>query len=96
MSVISSTQIMTMFLFMGLLGLLWLTVRLNRNGLTKKFGVGRRITVSEVTAIGPQDRAMILTVDRREYLVLRLRGAPPVITELAPAPAPDVATEATA
>ena len=84
MNLVSSNQIANMLLFMAVLGLLWLAIRMNRHGLTKKLSSGRRIVVGEVTALGPQDRAMILSVDHREYLVLRMRGAAPVITELTP------------
>lgn len=82
MTLIGPNQIANIFLFMAVLGLLWLAIRMNRHGLTKKLNSGKRIIVAEITALGPQDRAMILTVDHHDYLVLRLRGAPPVITAL--------------
>lgn len=79
---IQTSQIITLILFLGALGAVWFLVQRNRDGLAKRVHQGKRIAVAEVTAISPTDRAMILSVDNREYLVLRARGFAPVMVEL--------------
>lgn len=80
---VQTSQIVTLILFLGALGAVWLFVQRNRDGLARKVQQGRRITVAEVTAFSPTDRAMILAVDNEEFLILRTRGCPPIITKLA-------------
>jgi flagellar protein FliO/FliZ len=75
-------QILTLFAFLLGLGLLWYYVQRNKSGLARRMGQHRRIKVTEVAALSPTDRAMILTVDSREFLVLRAKGSAPVVTEL--------------
>lgn len=75
-------QILTLVLFLGALLALWLYVQRNRDGLARKMGQDRRIKVAEVAALSPTDRAMILSVDGREFLVLRAKGTAPVVTPL--------------
>lgn len=75
-------QILTLFAFLIGLGLLWYFVQRNKAGLARRMGQDRRIKVTEVAALSPTDRAMILTVDSREFLVVRAKGSAPVLTEL--------------
>lgn len=75
-------QFLTLFGFLAGLGLLWAYVQRNKSGLARRMGTDRRIQVTEVAALSPTDRAMILTVDTREFLVLRAKGSAPVVTEL--------------
>ena len=92
MDVIRPDQILTLALFMAVLGLGWLVVKMNRGGLARRIAGNRRMALLEVTALSPTDRAMILAVDGRELLILRCRGEAPVLTALpekAP-PAPPV------
>jgi flagellar protein FliO/FliZ len=77
------TQLLTLALFLGALVAVWVYVLRNKSGLARKMGQGRRISVSEVASLSPTDRAMILTVDGREFLVLRAKGSAPVVTPLA-------------
>ncbi len=79
---INPIQLLTLIVFLGALLALWYVVQRNKSGLARRMGQGRRITVCEVAAISPTDRAMILSVDGREFLVLRARGAAPVVTAL--------------
>lgn len=76
------TQLVTLALFLGALFAAWYFVHRNKTGLARRIGQGKRITVAEVTALSPTDRAMILAVDGREYLVLRSKGTAPVVTAL--------------
>ncbi|MCE6961910.1 flagellar assembly protein FliO [Cereibacter sphaeroides] len=87
MDILRPDQILTLGLFLGLLGLLWLVVKLKAPGILKTPGISRfanggRIRVTDAAALGPQDRALILAVDGREFLVLRSRGAAPVVLPL--------------
>ncbi|OUD10181.1 hypothetical protein BVC71_01300 [Marivivens niveibacter] len=82
MDFIRPDQILTIVLFLGLLALAWVFVRVNRQGLGAKVRAGKRITVQEVTAISPQDRAMIMRVDDREFFVIKSKGVAPVLTEI--------------
>ena len=79
---IHPTQFLTLGLFMAALGVLWYYVQRNKSGLARRVGQGRRIAVAEVVSLSPTERAMILTVDGRDFLVLRAKGAAPVITLL--------------
>ncbi|MBR9649618.1 flagellar biosynthetic protein FliO [Thalassovita aquimarina] len=62
-------------------------VQANRSKLSGRIAKGRRMQLSEVTALGPDTRAMLLAVDGTEFLVVTTKRQQPVITELAPAPA---------
>lgn len=75
-------QIVILCLFLGVLGLVWLTVHRHRDRLAARIGRGRRLRLAEAAAIGPGDRALILAVDGREFLVLRVKGAPPVVVPI--------------
>lgn len=84
MEFVRTDQIVALVLFLGLLAALWLIVRRYKGALSGRLGQGRRVRVVEVTALSPADRAMILDVDGREFLLLRLRGAAPLLQELGP------------
>ncbi|PLL12102.1 flagellar assembly protein FliO [Tabrizicola sp. TH137] len=85
MDVIRPDQILTLVLFMAVLCLGWLAVKMNRGGLARRLAGDRRMRLVEVAALSPTDRAMILKVDAREFLILRCRGEAPVVTALEPA-----------
>lgn len=75
-------QILTLLAFLGGLGVVWALVIRNKAALGARLAQNRRIVVSETTALGPTDRAMILSVDGRDYLLLRLKGAAPLFQPL--------------
>lgn len=79
---VSPFQILSLSLFLGGLGLLWLYVQKNKAGLIKKVGQGRRIAVMEVSSLSTSDRAMILKVDAQDFLVLKSKGEAPVVVRL--------------
>ena len=81
-TLVSPVQIISLGLFLGGLGLLWLYVQKNKTGLIKKVGHGRRIAVLEVSALSATDRAMILKIDSQDFVVLKSKGAAPVIMKL--------------
>lgn len=87
MDVIRPEQIVTVLGFLGVLGLLWVLVLRNRTVLARHVAGGTRMRMAETVPIGPGDRALILAVDGREFLILRVQGAAPVVVPL-PAPVP--------
>ena len=87
MDIVRPDQIVTLVLFMAALGLGWLWVKSQRGGLARRIAGERRMRLVEVAALSPVDRAMILSVDGREFLILRCRGEAPVVRAL-PAAAP--------
>ena len=96
LDVIRPEQLLTLTLFMAVLGLGWLVVKINRGGLARRIAGNRRMRLVEVAALSPSDRAMILAVDGREFLILRCRGEAPLMTALpeggmAPPALPDAA-----
>ena len=88
MDLITLNQIVTLALFMGALGALWWLVQRNKAGLSGRLAAQRRLRVVEATALGPRDRVLIVAVDGREFLLVSVRGAAPV---LHPLPAPEAA-----
>ena len=88
MDVIRPDQILTLLLFMAVLGLGWLVVKMNRGGIARRIAGHRRMRLEEVAALSPTDRAMILQVDGREFLILRCRGETPIVRALGKAPVP--------
>lgn len=81
MDILRPDQILTLSLFLGLLGLLWLVVKLKAPGISR-FASGGRLRVAEAAALGPQERAVLLAVDGREFLILTSRGAAPTVLPL--------------
>jgi len=82
MDVIRPDQILTLVLFMAVLVLSSFVVTMNRGGLARRIAGARRMRLVEVAALSPSDRAMILAVDGREYLILRCRGEAPILQSL--------------
>lgn len=82
MDVMRPDQIIALVAFMGVLGLLWLAVQRHKGGLAGRLHGNRRLRVAETAALGGADRAMILRVDEREFLLLRLKGAAPLLHPL--------------
>ena len=85
MDLLRPDQIIILTAFLAGLGGLWLMVQRHRDGLSARMGRGRRLRVIETAALGPSDRAMILSVDGHDFLLLRMRGAAPVLHPIAPA-----------
>ncbi|WP_240335384.1 flagellar biosynthetic protein FliO [Pseudotabrizicola algicola] len=82
MDLLRVDQIIILSAFLAGLGLLWALVLRNRQELNDHFGRGRRLRVLETAALGPADRAVILTVDGQDFLLLKLKGANPVLKPL--------------
>lgn len=86
MELIPFDRIATLAVFLGLLGLTWLVVQRHRGGLAGHLHRGRRLRLTESAAIGPADRAMILSVDGREFLLVQVKGSGVVLQPLLPLP----------
>ena len=82
MDIIRPDQILTLTLFMAVLGLGWFVVKMNRGGLARRIAGDRRMRLIEVSALSATDCAMILSVDGREFLILRCKGEAPVMRPL--------------
>ena len=90
LAVIRPGQLAVLALFMAVLGLGWLLVRLNQGGLSRRLHQGKRMKLVEVTPLSPTDRALILEVDGRSFLLIRCKGAAPLLQDLGPSALPEV------
>ena len=81
-------QIVVLALFMAVLALGWLLVKLNQGGLARRLHQGKRMKLVEVAALSTTDRALILEVDGRSFLLIRCKGAAPLLQDLGPTVTP--------
>ena len=84
MELIPFDKIATLALFMGALGGLWLLVQRHRGRLSAPLQRGRRLRVREVASLGPVGRALILSVDGGDYLVVQVKGSGLALQPLPP------------
>ena len=84
LAVIRPGQIGVLALFMAVLALGWLLVKMNQGGLSRRLHHGQRMTLAEVAALSSTDRAVILEVDGRSFLLIRGKGAAPLLHDLGP------------
>lgn len=82
MDIIGLQQFIIVFVFLALLGAVWFVVRLNKGELRTRLAQGRRMELAEVTSLGGTDKALLLKIDDREFLVVNSKGAAPVVTDL--------------
>lgn len=82
MDIIGPQQFIIVFVFLALLGVLWFVVRLNKGELRSRLVQGRRMELAEVTSLGGTDRAVLLKVDEKEFLIVNSKGSAPVVTAL--------------
>ena len=75
MDLIPYDKIVTLALFMGALGVIWLLVQRHRGRLSAPLHQGRRLRAGAATSLGPAGRALILQVDGRDYLVVQVKGS---------------------
>lgn len=91
LAVIRPGQIMVLALFMAVLALGWLVVKVNQGGLSRRLHQGKRLKLAEVAALSPTDRAVILEVDGRSFLLIRCKGVAPLLHDLGPTVTSEVA-----
>lgn len=75
MDLIPYDKTLILIAFLAALCLLWLGVVRYKGGIVATLGQGRRLRVTETASLGASDRALILTVDDREFLLLKVKGA---------------------
>lgn len=80
--VLQIDQILKVGGFLAVLVAVLVLVQSNRSKLSGRMAKGRRMQLSEVTALGPDARAMLLSVDGTDFLVVTAKRQAPVITEL--------------
>jgi flagellar protein FliO/FliZ len=86
MDLIAYDKIATLVIFLAALGAVWFAVLRHKGALGAKLHSGKRLRLTETTALGPADRAMILSVDGQEFLLVRIKGASPILHPLTSAP----------
>lgn len=84
LAVMRPGQIAVLALFMAALALGWLLVKFNQGGLSHRLHQGKRMKLAEIASLSPTDRALILEVDGRSFLLIRCKGAAPLLHELGP------------
>ena len=75
-------QILILGAFLGALCLLWALILRHKDSIGARLATGRRLRVVESSALGATDRAVILSVDGRDFLLVSIRGATPVLHAL--------------
>lgn len=82
MDIIETQQLLTVGGFLALLVAAMFFVQANRGKLTGRIAQGRRMQLAEVTALGPDARAMLLNIDGKDFLVVTSKRQAPVVTPL--------------
>jgi flagellar protein FliO/FliZ len=83
MDILRFDQILVLTVFMAVLGAVWLLVQRNKHKLSGKLHNGRRLHLRESVALNAHQRATILSVDGRDYLVLHGKTGTPALQALA-------------
>ncbi len=73
MDILETQQIITVLAFLGVLGLAWLVVQLNKTKLATKAAAGRRLIVRESTTLGNGERALLIEADGQSVLAIMPR-----------------------
>ena len=79
---LQSYLIVVGFLIFLLAGFYYL--KKNKHFITKKLNSKKRMTVSEVTLLGHGDRALILKLDNKDYLLISGKNSGALLTEIKP------------
>ncbi|MEY8881707.1 flagellar assembly protein FliO [Donghicola sp. XS_ASV15] len=70
MDILQTQQIMTVLVFLGVLGLAWLVVQLNRTKLAQKTHAGRRLIIRETAGLGNGERALLIEAEGQSVLAI--------------------------
>jgi flagellar biogenesis protein FliO len=73
LDILETQQIITVLAFLGVLGLAWLVVQMNKTKLASKTTAGRRLIVRESTALGNGERALLIEADGHSVLAIMPR-----------------------
>ena len=77
---LSNYLLVISFLILMLIGFYYL--KKNKNKISKKINSKKRMTVSEVTLLGQGDRALILSLDNKDYLFISGKNSGSLLTEI--------------
>ena len=83
MDIVALDQLLTVGGFLAVLFVALFVIKTNKGKLKTKLTQDRRMAIGEVTALGPDARAMLLRIDEQEFLVVTAKRQAPVITPLA-------------
>ena len=78
-------SLLSYLLVLGFLGLLFLGfyfIKKNRHLISQKINSKRRMKVSDVTLLGQGDRALILSLDNKDYLFISGKNSGALLTEV--------------
>ena len=78
-------SLLSYLLVLGFLGLLFLGfyfIKKNRHFISQKINSKRRMKVSDVTLLGQGDRALILSLDNKDYLFISGKNSGALLTEV--------------
>lgn len=82
MDVISLQQITIVIAFLAILIVVWMLISKKSGTLRGRLGGTKRMQVTEITTLGPQEKALIMQIDDREYLLIQSKKSAPMIMGL--------------
>lgn len=80
--IFDSSQIIVLSIFLAVLIFALVLVKRFQPQLRAQLRAGKRITISESTSLGGQDRALLVAVDAQEFLVVLSKKAGTSVTPL--------------
>jgi len=75
LDVFTQERVLTIAAFVAALVVLWVVVRLNRDGLASRIKAGRRIEIASAANLGNEAQAVLLTVDGERLFIVSQRKA---------------------
>lgn len=85
MPIYTGPSLMSYLLVLGFLSLMFLGfyfIKKNRHLISQKINSKKRIRISDVTLLGQGDRALILTLDSKDYLFISGKNSGALLTEV--------------
>lgn len=86
--IFETMHVLTLLVFLAVLIAALFLVKRFQPQLRAHLNTGKRISITETTSLGGQDRALLLSVDRTDFLVVLSKRAGTSVTQL-----PSSATE---
>lgn len=80
--IFETTQIITLLIFLMVLIAALIFVKRFQPQLRAHLNTGKRINIIETTSLGGQDRAVLLSVDRADFLVVLSKRAGTSVTQV--------------
>lgn len=82
MDIIRPEQGLILVIFFLAIGMVWLIVRKNSSVMKGFLGDGRRIKFIEAARLSPTEKAILFSVNNREFMAVLGRGNTPALVEL--------------